>query len=99
MARRSKEHLNWQGDRLTDRGRSPSTDAATRTLQHRFGVRQPTRGWLKSVVFGAVVTAAILVFAVWVNIALGRQVHWEVVGIFAALGLAVLTVGWRTRII
>ncbi len=49
--------------------------------------------------FGAVLTAAMLVFAVWVNSAIGRQIHWDIVGVFAALGIAGLAVGWRSRII
>ena len=60
---------------------------------------QARRGWPISTAYALVLTGAILVFAVWINSAIGRTIHWDLVTIFGSLAFLGMTVGRRWRII
>ena len=72
---------------------------STRTLQDKFGIDEAPRGWPIALGWGVVITVAMLVFAVVVNIWIGRTIHWDWVAGFGALSFVGLSVGRRARIL
>ncbi len=72
---------------------------STGALQARFGAKEDPRGWPIALGWGVVITVVILVFAVMVNIWIGRTIHWDWVAGFGALSFAGLSVGRRARIL
>ncbi len=72
---------------------------STGALQARFGIGEAPRGWPIALSWGVVITVVMLVFAVVVNIWIGRTIHWDWVAGFGALSFAGLSVGRRARIL
>ncbi len=66
-----------------------ATDWETRTL----------RPWAASVAWSITAIVLVLTIAVVVNLAIGRVIHWEIVGVSAALGFVFLSIGRRYRTI
>ena len=50
---------------------------STRTLQDKFGIDEAPRGWPIALGWGVAITVVMLVFAVVVNIWIGRTIHWD----------------------
>ena len=78
---------------------SASRALSTGNLQAKFGIDESPRGWPIAISWGVALTAAMLVFAVVVNIWIGRTIHWDWVAGFGALSLAGLSAGRRARIL
>ncbi len=47
--------------------------------------------WLRALMLAAAMMAAVLAFAVPVNLALGRVIHWDIVTGLGLVGLAAFT--------
>ncbi len=71
----------------------------TVALQAKFGIDESPRDWPIAIGWGVVITGVMLVFAVVVNIWIGRTIHWDWVAGFGFLSFMGLSVGRRARII
>ncbi len=72
---------------------------STANLQAKFGIDEAPRDWPVAFSYGIVLTVAMLVFAVAVNIWIGRTIHWDWVAGFGFLAFVGLSVGRRARIL
>ena len=76
-----------------------SGKVGTGALQAKFGIAEPPRGWPIAISWAVVITVVMLVFAVVVNIWVGRTIHWDWVAAFGSVSFLGLSIGRRARIL